>query len=130
MRIKLSTRITGGDIQRGQVADSRYLDVIGSLNEVGSLYRSRWNEASSVSGLAGERQEVESILRVRLTFRHHATSYCWVGKDGRKDQGEALPADLITNLRIADDGIWTRVRWRKETKVFYGVDCGACGISK
>ena len=117
MRIKLSTRITGGDIQRGQVADSRYLDVIGSLNEVGSLYRSRWNEASSVSGLAGERQEVESILRVRLTFRHHATSYCWVGKDGQKDQGEALSADLITNLRIADDGIRTRVRWGKETKI-------------
>jgi hypothetical protein len=35
--IHLATRITGGDIQGGEVADTRYLDVIGCLNELSSL---------------------------------------------------------------------------------------------
>jgi len=36
MRVQLATRIAGGDIHGGQVADARYLDVIGRLNEVSS----------------------------------------------------------------------------------------------
>ena len=37
MRIKLPTRIAGGDIHGRQVTDTRYLDVIRGLNEVSSF---------------------------------------------------------------------------------------------
>jgi len=49
--IKLSTRITGGDIHRGEVSHARYLDVIGGLDEVGTFNCTRWNETSPISGL-------------------------------------------------------------------------------
>ena len=67
VRIKLPTRITGGDIHRSQVADARYLDVIWRLDEMSSFDRPRWNDTSSVSGLPETNvREVESVLRARL----------------------------------------------------------------
>ena len=56
MRIKLPTRIAGGDIHGRQVTDTRNLDVIGRLDEVSTFDRARWNKASAISGLRAERQ--------------------------------------------------------------------------
>jgi len=51
VRVKLATGITGGDVYRGEVANTRYLDVIRRLNEVSTLDSPCRNDAGSVSRL-------------------------------------------------------------------------------
>lgn len=73
MRIELTTGITGGDIHGGEITNTRYLDVIGGLNEVSSLNCSRGNEACSVSGLGTPRND--DLLNV--SYSRVGTRFGW-----------------------------------------------------